>query len=155
MITRAQPSAVVNGALTRDDFPVATGGIDRRTEPRVPCDKVISIQPCHSRHVGGFITVRLFDCSRKGLGVMADAPMLPREQFVTKLQLEQLKMVVYTVRHCRELGPNRYQIGAEFSWIVGTQDTTTPDAFLHSLLDNAHPSATDEDHDVAGAVPPR
>lgn len=79
----------------------------------------------------------MFDCSRRGIGILLDSPMEPREQFVAKLRLERMMMVVYTVRHCRQLGPNRYQIGAELTRLAGMESTHS-DEFLDALLNNDH-----------------
>ncbi len=125
------------GALNPGDLLPQAQGDERRVEPRVPCNRRITILPSHPRHRGGFIDVTMFDCSRRGIGILADAPMEPREQFVAKLVIERLMMVVYTVRHCRRLGPREYQIGAELTRLAGMEPTHSDD-FLDALLKNDH-----------------
>ena len=79
--------------------------------------------------------VRLLDCSAHGLGIVDTEPMQPGEQFVVYLQLDEVTMVLYTVRYCAKLESGEYKIGAQLAGFIG-KDDTEPDQVLTSLLEH-------------------
>src|SRR5688572_264310 len=110
-----------SGALTIDDF-APPGGAEQRREPRVRSRRVIDVLPCASRDKWKFVPVELTDCSLSGIGFESGEAMQPGEQFLVKLLLRgQVRMLVYTVRHCRPAAADRrpyFAVGAEFSGYI-------------------------------------
>ena len=133
----SRPKKAQGDSLSLSDFR-GIGTVDeRRREPRIPCDKQISILPAASEKDWAFKSVGLFDCSPHGLGLIAEDPMEPGEQFLAKLRLQKLTMVVYTVRHCTPITRGQFKIGAEFTGVIGSPDGCDPNAVLNALLDAA------------------
>lgn len=95
---------------------------DKRGQSREPLDKPVEILPC-ARLPGDerFVTVRLRDCSLDGLGLLADFPMKPGEQFLAKLELDGLMLMLYTVRHCEPAPGGGHRIGAEFTRVAASR----------------------------------
>ena len=58
--------------------------------------------------------------------------MEPGQRFGVYLQLEQVTLVLYTVRHLSPIKPGVYRYGAELAGFVGGDD---PDSVLVSLLE--------------------
>lgn len=126
-----------SGVMTLTDFRAfGTGaGAERRGEPRTRCNKQIAILPCESERNLSFRTVTLFDCSPRGLGLRSAESMQRGDQFLAKLRLERVTLVLYTVAHCTALGPRSFYIGAEFIGVVGNPNDSDASAALKVLID--------------------
>jgi PilZ domain len=124
-----------SGSLNLADFRGTGIEDERRREPRIPCDKQIAILPAASEKDWAFKSVGLFDCSPRGLGLIAEDPIAPGEQFLAKLKLAKLTMVVYTVRYCTPIARGQFKIGAEFTGVIGSPDGCDPNVVLDALLD--------------------
>jgi hypothetical protein len=125
-------------SLTLADFHgrmVATD--ERRREPRIGCDKQIAILPCMSEKDWAFKSVGLLDCSPHGLSLLSEEAMQPEDQFLAKLRLEKMTLVLYTVRHCTATAQGLFRIGAEFSGIISGPDDGGPEAVLSALINAA------------------
>jgi hypothetical protein len=135
MIERNKPST--GGAMTSMDFGASgtDAGDQPRGEPRTRCNKQIAILPCASERNWSFRIVTLLDCSPRGLGLRSEQSMQLGDQFLAKLQLERLTMVLYTVRHCTTTGPRQFYIGAEFIGVVGSPNDSDASAALKVLMD--------------------
>jgi hypothetical protein len=57
------------------------------------------------------------------------------EQFLAKLQLERLIVLLYAVRHCTATGPRQFYIGAEFIGVIGSPNDSDASAALKVLID--------------------
>jgi hypothetical protein len=57
------------------------------------------------------------------------------DQFLAKMQLERLTMVLYTVGHCTAIGSNSFYIGAEFIAVIGSPNDSDASAALKVLID--------------------
>ena len=105
---------------------------DLRRENRFNAGKLMLLMPWggdfKARHV------RLLDCSAHGLGVIDEIAMQPGEQFAVYLHLDQVTMVLYTVRHCIKLEAGGYKIGAQLAGFLGATDEDA-DRVLTSLLE--------------------
>jgi hypothetical protein len=124
-----------SGALTVDDF-APPGSAEQRREPREAVSRVIDVLPCGSRKTWKFLPVELTDCSLSGLGFVASEPMQPGEQFLAKLLLRgQVRMLIYTVRHCRPGSARSFAVGAEFSGYIAAPSEEDPHEVLAQLLD--------------------
>jgi len=88
---------------------------DRRREPRIVSNRTISILPTASagQQEWKFITVRLLDCSNRGLGLLTDIPFATGDEFMVKVQMERMVLASYTVRHCHKKELRQYIVGAE------------------------------------------
>ena len=113
--------ASAGGALTVADLRGRSEAwADRRSEPRLPCDRQVSILRSGARAMDGFRPVGLFDCSANGIGIVSPEPMGVGEHFLAELSLEGVMLATYTVRHCtRAADGKHYKIGAELSGLVG------------------------------------
>jgi hypothetical protein len=122
-----------SGALTIEDF-APPGGAEQRRESRVVMRRVIDVLPCSSRDKWTFVPVELTDCSLSGIGFESGQAMQPGEQFLAKLLLRgQVRMLVYTVRHCRPAG-RCFAVGAEFSGYIASPSEEDPHQVLAQLL---------------------
>jgi hypothetical protein len=132
-LSMSRTASIEGDPLTLDDFRRAgTATDDRRREPRVPSDKAVAIRPCRPSEDRGFRPARLRDCSVHGLGLFADEPMDPGEQFMVRLQLERVVLAVYTVRHCRRAA-GQYIVGAALSGFIGGSDDPNSEAIIAAL----------------------
>ena len=91
----------------------------RRSEPRVHCDRPISIlRPGgDAAREGGnaFVAAQLTDCSLHGLGMMTSESLEVGEQFFARLKLDKLALLVYTVRYCIPTKADEFRVGAKFT----------------------------------------
>jgi hypothetical protein len=108
--------------------------VQRRRENRFACLKPIYVRPFAQSVEEKFLYSRLLDCSEHGLCVLTPAPMQPKEQFLLKLWLERLSLILYTVRNCIQADYASWRIGAEFREIVGLSHINASDVVLESLL---------------------
>lgn len=121
--------------LNLQDFHPGEVGRDRRHEPRISAARIISVLPCRIDVETGFQKVNLVDCSAHGIGISAPLPMTVGEQFIVKLDLDQMPFLVYKVRNCRDEGA-RYRIGATLvGFLGGAKDD--PDQILKILLNES------------------
>lgn len=128
------------GALTPEDFQGSGGAEDRRKELRLPCQREIAVMPCAGPDGRGFRRVSLSDCSPHGLGVVSNEPMAPGDEFLAKLKLKKLILLVYRVQHCAALGAGGagpFRIGAELIGTIGPPDDAEADATLKAILGQA------------------
>lgn len=79
--------------------------------------------------------VRLLDCSAHGLGIEDAVAMRPGDQFVVYLHLQEVTMVLYTVRHCTKLESGAYKVGARLAGFIGKPESDA-DRVLASLLEH-------------------
>lgn len=86
----------------------------RRSEARHACDREISIMPL-SDAGDRFVTARLTNCSMHGLGMTTSHPLEPGQQFLVRLKLDRLVLMVYTLRYCIPTKRDEYRVGAKFS----------------------------------------
>jgi len=128
-----KPAKKEANALTASDFQT-TATDERRSEPRFNCNKTISILPCTPDKDWHFQSAQLIDCSAHGLAVRTNFPIKAGDQFLAKLKLDRIILALYTVRHCRDLENNQYQLGAQLSGFIGTPDS--PEAVLQSLTNS-------------------
>ena len=108
---------------------------DARREHRFRVDKLITLMPWGGE--GGYQSrkVRLLDCSAHGLGVESAVPMQLGDQFAVYLQLAQVTMVLYTVRHCTKTPTGAYKIGAKLFGLIGS-DGIDADRALIAMLEH-------------------
>jgi hypothetical protein len=87
----------------------------RRSEPRILCERPIPILRLAGDGEGAFIPGRLTDCSLHGLGLMSPQPIESGEQFLARLKLEKLTLLIYTVRYCIPMKADQFRVGAKFT----------------------------------------
>src|SRR5436853_7112920 len=101
MADQGKSSGGSAGALTLDDFNGIGNTDPRRQEGRINCYKSITLLPCVAEELWQFKRAWLVDCSPHGVGLIVSAAIQPGQQFLLKLKLDRLMLVIYTVRHCR------------------------------------------------------
>src|SRR5690348_2038951 len=97
------------GVLTIDDL---RSNAERRAEERIARQRPIETLPCTSKAKWDFKSVLLSDCSLHGLAILSDEPMQRGQEFLAKLMVKRMTMVVYRVAHCEQLDQFQYRIGA-------------------------------------------
>ena len=125
----------IGGALTLDDLRSGKAA-DRRKEPRYPHERDIVILPCASPQEWQFCTVHLFDCSRHGIGIISNTALKRGEEFLAKLKVKRMTMVLYRVCHCEKLPDGKFKVGANLVEFVGT-----PAEILDALLSEDGPAS--------------
>jgi hypothetical protein len=132
-----QRARTTGGALTLDDL---RNSAERRKEPRFPHEREIVILPCASPQEWTFRTVHLYDCSRHGIGIITTEPFKRGDEFLAKLKVKRMTMVLYRVCHCEQLEDGRFKIGANLVEFVGT-----PAEILDALLTDDEKSSGEGD----------
>jgi hypothetical protein len=113
---------------------------DRRREPRLPCERQLTIRSladtCRGgKNAGAAKTVGLFDCSGHGLGILCDEPMVVGDQFVACLKMrDRVSRVIYTVRHCQRWDKH-FKIGAEMTSFLDAADGVEVEEIVDALLE--------------------
>ena len=130
-------------AVSTDPFATPEFQDRRRTEPRILCDREISIIPCAaanpassdatdgSHGSGGNgadaaaprpIKARLTDCSLHGLGMMLPEHIEAGRQVLVKVEMNRLPMMLlYTVRYCVPMKADEFRAGLRFSGYVASR----------------------------------
>jgi len=109
----------------------------RRTEPRIMCDREVSIIPCAAASAaagpgrgaeiddaaaGRPMKARLTDCSLHGLGMMLPERVDAGQQALVKVEMNRLPMMLlYTVRYCVPMKANEFRAGLRFSGYVASK----------------------------------
>lgn len=101
---------------------------ERRREPRYTPHKLVQIVYNMSQ-----LRVWLTQCSARGVAILSPVHMAQGEQFMIQLKLDELILLVYTVRNCRPEKENVHRIGAELGRISASPDTSYQ-AILSALL---------------------
>jgi hypothetical protein len=120
--------------LTLDDFQPAAAATrhaaDKRREPRTAIERPVRVYcPVKAAQNG-----RLTDCSPSGVCIVLQHPLRPGDQFLLKLRMGRLRLVAYTVRHCRGDGAGGYRIGGELAGILGAGGRDDTAAVFNALL---------------------
>ena len=121
----------ISSHLSADSDSTAAVESDKRRDRRVSCEVVI--MPCGTLASGKFRKARLVDCSANGIGILSTRSFPPGEQFLLKVRVKTVALLVYTVRYSRELEAGIYRIGAELAGCIGPQNTD-PQTILNALL---------------------
>jgi hypothetical protein len=121
-----------NHLTLRDFSPCETE--QRRKEARIPCKRVV-LMACREGEGLQFEEALLTNCSLGGIRILLDRTLSPGDDFLVKLKLPRMTLVVYSVRHCHA-DRSGYRIGAEVRNVVGMKAGGTPDfaTILDTLL---------------------
>ena len=111
------------GAAVRPD--------DRRSEPRVACERPIAILPYHEPR---FLNGRFIDCSVHGVGVLLPQTLPVDERFLLKLRGESVTLLIYVIRNCVPISENSFRIGGELCGCIGTAANVGDRVILKMLL---------------------
>jgi hypothetical protein len=114
-----------DGSLTGNDLigQPKKKKLEGRREPRTKLTRRIEILPASAMTGSNWqlTSVELVDCSLRGVGFIADAPMNAGEQFLARLDLGTVSLLLYTVRHCSSTDDGkRFRIGAEFTRVAAS-----------------------------------
>ena len=108
---------------------------NRRTEPRMPCVRVIDILPCRAGKEWKFLSCELTDCSLHGLGVVSQEAVDVGQQFLVKLKISgSVKLLLYTVHNCSGWERSNYRIGARFSGFAAQELGEDLEKVLEALI---------------------
>jgi hypothetical protein len=62
-----------------------------------------------------FVAARLTNCSLHGLGMTTSQALQPGQQFIVRLKLDRLVLMLYTLRYCIPTKRDEYRVGAKFT----------------------------------------
>jgi len=97
----------------------------RRTEPRILCNREVSVIPCAVTVVNEpprAIRARLTDCSLRGLGMALPEQVESGQQVLVKVEMNRLPMMLlYTVRYCVPMKAKEFRVGLRFSGYVASK----------------------------------
>jgi hypothetical protein len=108
--------------LDADPFAAADFHDRRRAEPRILCEREISVIPCADNEASRPIKVRLTDCSLQGLGMMLPEQFDAGQQVLVKVEMNRLPMMLlYAVRYCVPMKATEYRAGLRFTGYVASR----------------------------------
>lgn len=97
----------------------------RRSEPRILCDRELSIIPCTGDGgpaSGRPIRAHLTDCSLHGLGMMLPEQLHAGQQVLVKVEMNRLPMMLlYSVRYCVPMKADEFRTGMRFTGYVASK----------------------------------
>jgi hypothetical protein len=128
-----------SGALTPADFHDADPR-GRRCEERIDHRRMIQVLPTLADEEWKFLWAELIDCSPHGMGLFLKNPLKPGSDFLVKLRLDSIVLLLYTVRHCEAEGKG-WRIGARFTGVTGDPIRRDPQTVLDALLKPDPPEA--------------
>jgi hypothetical protein len=123
-------------AVPADPFSTSEFQDRRRSEPRILCDREISIVPCAAAAAdvaaaaaadadataNRSMKARLTDCSLHGLGMMLPERVEAGQQVLVKVEMNRLPMMLlYTVRYCVPMKTDEFRAGLRFSGYVASK----------------------------------
>jgi hypothetical protein len=104
----------------------------RRREPRILCDRELSIMPLDGASAR-FSTAQLTDYSGHGLGLTLSEPVLEGRQVLVRMNLSKPVLLVYTLRYCIPTKSSQYRAGASFTGFAATSFQGEPQAIISAL----------------------
>lgn len=106
-----------------NDVGTATEFQDRRRgEPRVTCDRDVSLLPAIEGDDAHFIKARLTDCSQHGLGLISNEKLEPGQQVLVRVDVDRHPtMLMYTIRYCIPMQTDEFRVGARFSGFIASK----------------------------------
>ena len=108
--------------LEADPFSTPDFRDQRRREPRVICEREVSMVRCLDNEPARPTRVQLTDCSLHGLGVMAAIKLEAGEQVLVKVEMNRLPMMLmYSVRYCVPMASDAFRVGLRFSGYVASK----------------------------------
>jgi hypothetical protein len=123
--------------IEADPFSTSEYQDRRRSEPRIMCDREVSIIPCAASTADEDVTAggvpapaaatrpmkaRLTDCSLHGLGMMLPQRVEAGQQVLVKVEMNRLPMMLlYTVRYCVPMKTNEFRTGLRFTGFVASK----------------------------------
>jgi c-di-GMP-binding flagellar brake protein YcgR len=109
----------------------------RRAEPRVACDREISIIPATEGDATQFDRARVTDCSPNGMGLVLNERVEAGQQILAKLDVDRHPtLLMYTVRYCIPMQTDQYRAGLRFSGFIASKFRGQLNAVMSSLALN-------------------
>src|SRR5690348_15751332 len=81
---------------------------DRRREPRYASERLVPVVYNMTQ-----LRVWMTQCSARGVAILSPVHMTLGEQFMVQVQLDELALLIYTVRNCRPEQIGVFRVGAE------------------------------------------
>jgi hypothetical protein len=106
----------------------AGGAQEARRAARVELEAHASIRFLSDGRPSGPTAVQVFDFSTRGIAILRRAPMERGTQFVIDLPRQSGGCVsmLCTIMHCKEIRPDTFKIGAEFTCVVAEHPGSQP-----------------------------
>lgn len=106
----------------------------RRSEPRIVCERAISLAPCAQAESSRYLNAHLTDCSLHGLGLMVPQQLESGQQVIVKSDLDEPhSLPIYTIRYCIQTQPDQFRAGAKFTGFAAVKFKKELSALLASL----------------------
>jgi hypothetical protein len=106
----------------------------RRSEPRILCERAISLVPCAQAESSRYLKAHLTDCSLHGLGLLLPEKIEGGQQIIVKSDLDDpLSLPIYTIRYCIQTQPAQFRAGAKFTGFAAVKFRGELPALLASL----------------------
>jgi hypothetical protein len=106
----------------------ATTEHERRRAARLELDAHVNIRMLVDAKPAAQTSVQIHDFSSRGIAIHYRTPLPHGSQFIVELQRQSSGCVsmLCTVMHCRQLQPNCYKIGAEFTCVLAEHPGSEP-----------------------------
>jgi hypothetical protein len=116
-----------NGAAIAEDR--------RRSEPRILCDREISIMALDTGDQSDqrFVTAHLTDCSEHGLGLTLSEPAKAGQQLLVRMNLNKMVLLVYTLKYCIPTQASQFRAGARFTGYAASTFQDEPRKIVSAL----------------------
>jgi hypothetical protein len=105
----------------------------RRSEPRILCDRDISILTLGAQH-DRFVTAHLTDCSEHGLGFTLSEPVKAGQQLLVRMNVNKVMLMVYTLRYCIPTQTKQFRAGASFTGYTASSFQDEPQRIVSALV---------------------
>jgi hypothetical protein len=104
---------------------------NRRREVRTRCSRTVQILACAGSD--RFLPAELSDCSPHGLGMFSSCALAAGSQFLTRVNLDEPTLLIYTVQYCCQMQESQYRVGARFTGYAATEFRREPRAIVQAL----------------------
>jgi hypothetical protein len=112
----------------------ATADDRRRSEPRILCDREISILTLEEGAVEQrFVAAHLTDCSEHGLGMTLSEPVKAGKQLLVRMNMNKMVLLVYTLKYCIPTQASQFRAGARFTGYAASTFQEEPGKIVSAL----------------------
>ena len=125
--------ATPNGSHGSNGNGVATEADRRRSEPRISCNREISILTLDGDAEQRFVTAYLTDCSEHGLGMTLSEPVKAGRQLLVRMNLNRMVLLVYTLKYCIPTQASQFRAGAKFTGYAASTFQEEPQRIVSAL----------------------
>jgi hypothetical protein len=106
----------------------------RRQEPRISCDREVSLLPCVNDDTSHFQRAHLSDCSEHGLGLVLAERIEAGQQVLARIDINgRPTLLMYTIRYCIPTKSDEYRAGLRFTGFTASKFRGDTKAVVDSL----------------------